>query len=121
MKIQSFVKSVCLFSAAALVLIMHPAIAQDEVVTITGMVSAWEWDKEDNVTKVSITTDDEDIIVGNNSLGKELLNLVDHAVQATGVISANENEEKIILLSEYKDLGKAEIEDEDEESEPDDE
>ncbi len=101
----------------ALLISIAAIAAQDEEVSITGAVTAWEWDDDNNVTAVAISTDDEDFVVAPDELGMELLELLDHKVEATGTVSINDNDEKIILVSEYTDLGLIEVEDEEVEPE----
>ena len=115
MKASFLTKTVCFFFIAIFILLVYPVVAQDEEVTITGTVAAWEWDEENNVTAVAIATEDEDIIVGDNAVGRELLDLVDHVVKATGTIAENENEEKVITITAYEDLGMTDDEEEEEE------
>lgn len=117
MQKQYFVKTIISFMF--LLLSAFAVVAtQGEEVTITGIVTIWEWDDDNNATAVAISTEEEEYIVGANDLGEELLDLVDHDVEVSGTVSTNENDEKVILVTEYRDLGMTEIEDDDEESEP---
>ena len=81
--------------------------------TIEGQVNPIEWDEDENVIAVSISveivSDDstEDVYydeykVADNETGQELIELVGRTVKATGKIETDENESKIIFITEYK-------------------
>lgn len=85
--------------------------------TITGEVTAVEWDDNDQVTAVAITVtreiqDDqgeplsvmEDYYVMDTAKGRELLKLVGKTVQATGEVTEDEEGIKTIEVSAYKVL-----------------
>jgi hypothetical protein len=99
------------------ILMMHAVFAQDNVETIIGTVVAVDWDDDDNPIEIAISTEDEDIIVASNDIGLELFQLIDNVIKATGTIELNEDDEKVITISSYVDLGPAEDEAE-EEDEP---
>ena len=77
--------------------------------TITGIVTAIEWDEKEKVTAVAINVvvvendeeSEEDYRVLDNEKGKELFNYIDQEVVATGTVSMDEDGNKSILISEY--------------------
>lgn len=74
----------------------------DNRITIKGVVNAVEWDNDEETTRVAIlTNDDEEYLVADNKLGRELLDLETEEVRATGVVRESEYGEKTIVLSRY--------------------
>ncbi|MEW6381474.1 MAG: hypothetical protein AB1611_17990 [bacterium] len=71
--------------------------------TITGIVTAADWDEEDNISAVIIATpDEEEYLVDNNSKGEELLEFIHRNVRATGTIRDEGDRCKIILIKSYE-------------------
>ena len=69
---------------------------------IAGTVFAAEWDAKDNVTAVVIATEEgEEIAVSNTGMGKELLNLEEKNVKATGSLVTDEEGRKTITITKY--------------------
>jgi hypothetical protein len=83
--------------------------------TIVGYVVPNEWDNEDNVVAISITTDDDDYVVELNKLGEELFDFLDEDVEVTGIIRDDKDGTKRIRVSSYEVL--EDVEDEYEEDE----
>jgi hypothetical protein len=76
--------------------------ADTDEVTIVGTVYASDWDDNDNVTAVSIETDDGAYYdVGN---GAQLLKLVGKRVQVTGVVALDGEGNTIITVRTHKVL-----------------
>jgi hypothetical protein len=76
--------------------------AATEQVEIAGTVFAAEWDAKDNVTAVVIATEEgEEIAVSNSGMGKELLNLEEKNVKATGSLVTDEEGRKTITITKY--------------------
>lgn len=117
MKTRFFLKKLSTSLLLSFVFSILAFAIQDNKVTIVGTVTAWEWDDDNNATAIAISTEDDDYVVGQNDLGNELLELLDHEVEVTGTVSVNDDDEKVIMVTEYKDFGIVETEDEDE-SEP---
>ncbi len=109
---HSFIIGFVLMALLSIQVIAGP----EKEVTITGLVTAWEWDEDNNVTAVAVSTDDDDYVVDNNDLGEELMELIDHEVEVTGTVSTDEDDLKTIVVTKYKDLGVIKIQDE--ESDP---
>ncbi|MBN2008609.1 hypothetical protein JW960_04595 [candidate division KSB1 bacterium] len=88
---------------------------KDDVVTITGTVVAYSWDEDENVTDVAIVVPvvpedheeeeyNEEYLVGDTKKGKELLNLVDSTITATGKVETTDDGTLVIYVTEYKVL-----------------
>ena len=101
----------------------------EEEVTIEGIVSAVEWDEDDNVTAVAIsvtiipedTTEEqytEEYLVANNKKGRELLELVGETVKATGTVETDEEGYMTIYVTDYAAIKEVPEEQEPEEQEP---
>ena len=91
-------------SILAIVVLMGtmPLFAATEEVEITGTVFAAEWDANDNVTAVVIATEEgEEIAVSNSGMGRELLNLEEKNVKATGSMVTDEEGRKTITITKY--------------------
>jgi hypothetical protein len=83
--------------------------------TIVGYVVPNEWDNEDNVVAISISTDDDDYVVELNKLGEELFDFLDEDVEVTGLIRDDKDGTKRIRVTSYEVL--EDVEDENEEDE----
>jgi uncharacterized membrane protein YcgQ (UPF0703/DUF1980 family) len=83
--------------------------------TVVGYVVPSEWDNEDNVVAISITTDDDDYLVEMNKLGEELFDFLDEDVEVTGIVREDRDGTKRIRITSYEVL-----EDVDDEYEDDD-
>ncbi|MGA1845375.1 MAG: hypothetical protein ACMUIS_12495 [bacterium] len=74
-------------------------------VTLTGIITAVDWDEDDNVIAVSISTpDEEEYIIEDTPEGEELLDLVFQNIRVTGVIEEDEYGDKIITVESYEVL-----------------
>jgi len=58
-----------------------------ELITIRGIVTPVDWDEKGNVVATAISTHtEEEYLVINDSKGKELLNLIQEAVEVSGLV-----------------------------------
>jgi hypothetical protein len=74
-------------------------------VTITGIVTAADWDEHDDIIAVTISTADEDeYLVDGTPKGEELLELVCKNVSVTGTVEDDGDGEKIISIKSYEVL-----------------
>jgi len=74
-------------------------------VTLTGIITAVDWDDDDNVIAVSISTpDEEEYIIEDTPEGEELLDLVFQNVRITGIIEENEYGDKSINVDSHEVL-----------------
>ena len=72
--------------------------------TISGVINALEWDDDDNITAISLSTDDENYIVEPNRLGKELFDCVDEEVEIVGMVSRKGDDELYVKVTGYEIL-----------------
>jgi hypothetical protein len=77
------------------------AVAEEEEEGVIGTVTAASKDSGGKVTAVKIVTDEGEYLVANNEKGKELLNLVDKDVDASGAIKESGGK-KTITVTEYE-------------------
>ena len=83
--------------------------------TIVGYVVPSEWDSEDNVVSISITTEDDDYVVEMNKLGEELFDFLDEDVEVTGTVREDKDGTKRIRIISYEVLEDAEDDEYDDE------
>lgn len=74
-------------------------------VTLTGTVVPSEWDDDDNVIAVAISTDDEDYVVERNRLGAELFDFLDENVEVRGILKKGMSGGKGVSVIDYEVLG----------------
>jgi len=79
--------------------------AYAEEITIVGTVTAIQFNDNDKVVAVTIDTADGYYDVSDNSIGKELLELLDKNITATGIVSEDKDGNRIITIETYKILG----------------
>lgn len=78
-------------------------LAADGKITITGVITPIDWDDEDNIVAISISTsEEEEYIVEDSPLGEELFNLINEYVKVTGFIEEDEYGDKTISVVNYK-------------------
>lgn len=73
-------------------------------VTIRGFVTPEEWDNDDNVIAIGISTDDDDFLVEINKLGEELFDFLDEDVEVTGIVREDKDGTKRISITSYEVL-----------------
>jgi hypothetical protein len=83
--------------------------------TVVGFVVPNEWDNEDNVVAISISTEDDEYVVELNKLGEELFDFLDEDVEVTGIIRDDKDGTKRIRVTSYEVLEDAEDESEEDE------
>jgi len=68
-------------------------------VTLTGIITALEWDKDDNVISIGLSTsDEEEYVIEDNPFTDELLDLLYEPVKLIGFINTNEFGYKSIFV-----------------------
>jgi len=73
-------------------------------ITISGVVMATEWDDDDEITGLEISTDDDSYYVENNAIWHELVELWDTQVEVTGIVTEEKDGTKGILITSYEPL-----------------
>ncbi len=86
-------------------------------VRIIGMINALEWDDDDNITVIEISTEDEDYVVEPDGTGKKLFDYVGEDVEAVGKISSVRGQNDRIKVSKFEVM---EYDDDEEEDYDDD-
>ncbi len=87
--------------------------------SITGIVTATDWDEDGNVIAVALSTPhEEEYLIKKDPVGEELFDLFGAEVLVTGIVDEDKCGNKTITVKRYKLL---EEEDEDEEEEEDEE
>ncbi len=85
----------------------------DSEVTIAGVVMATEWDDDDEIVGLEISTDDESYAVEKNAMWNELVELWDTQVEVTGMIIEEKDGTKRILVISYEALEDVNYDDDD--------
>jgi hypothetical protein len=81
-----------------------PKEKEKKELTVTGFVTATEWDDNDNVVAIEITTDDDNYMVDNNKQGEELFDFLDEEVEVTGFALEDRDGAKWISVTSYEVL-----------------
>lgn len=72
-------------------------------VKLSGIITAAEWDDDNNITTFKLSTqDEEEYFIVHKSNGKKLLKFISKYVEVTGVVEKNEYGEKLIVPESYK-------------------
>lgn len=71
---------------------------------ISGVVMAVEWDDDDDVTEIEISTDDDSYYVEKNALWEELVDFCDTQVEVTGIVTEAKDGTKQVLVTSYETL-----------------
>ncbi|MBN2372804.1 hypothetical protein JXL19_03320 [bacterium] len=79
-------------------------------VIIKGIITAVEWDEDNNIIAISLSTsDEEEYHIEDNPFMDELLNLVYEPVRVTGIINSDDFGYKSILIQKYELLDEGEL------------
>ncbi len=81
--------------------------------TLTGFVIPDEWDNNDTVIAIAISTEDEDYLVERNKQGEELFDFLDEDVEVTGFVREDKDGTKHISVTTYDILHLDDDEDDD--------
>ena len=82
--------------------IINLNVFADNKVTITGTVMEAALDENDNITAVSIESNDGPYLVYSNAIGKKLVKLVGKNVKATGTVSQDNSGNTTITVKTYE-------------------
>ena len=103
MKRKKLLAGICVFLITFVMCVTAVTANADET-TITGIVVAADWDDKDKVIAVSIEADDELYYVSGNSIGKQLLELLDKGVEVTGIVGEDKDGNRTITVKAYETL-----------------
>lgn len=74
-----------------------------QLVKLRGIVTAAEWDEDNNIITFKLSTqDEEEYFIEYKKCGKKLLKFNLQYVEITGVVEENEYGEKLIIPENYK-------------------
>ena len=74
---------------------------EQELITIRGLVTPYEWDEKGNVIAIAISTfDEEEYLIDKDKQSNQLLSLMRQAVEVSGFVK-EENGKKRIKLKKY--------------------
>ena len=77
-------------------------ICQGKKVTLMGIITAVEWDEDDNVIAIAISTpEEEEYRIEDNQLGTELLEMIYESVKVTGTVNEDGFGNKFICVDSY--------------------
>lgn len=88
-------------------------------VTVIGFVTATEWDDNDHVVAIEISTDDDNYMVDNNKQGEELFDFLDEEVEVAGFTREDRDGGKWIFVTSYEVLDEEDDEEYDDYEEDD--
>lgn len=78
-------------------------ICQGKKMTLMGIITAVEWDEDDNVVAIALSTqEEEEYRIEDNPVGAELLKLIYESVKVSGSIIEKEFGNKSIRVDSYK-------------------
>ena len=81
-------------------------------VKISGIIFLSEWEEDDDIVGVILSTpDEEEYRIANNHKGRELSEYISHHVIVEGYLEEHENDEAIITVKDYEVLGEEMYED----------
>ena len=83
--------------------------------TLTGFIAPVDWDNDDEVIAIGVSTEDEDYSVEMNKLGEELFDFLDEDVEVTGIVTEDRDGSKHITVTSYEVLDSDDDEEDDEE------
>lgn len=72
---------------------------------LRGYIVATEWDEFDNVTEVSLQTEDNDYAIDlSTALGREMFDFLDQEIEVTGIVRQDRHGENIITVMDFEQL-----------------
>lgn len=88
-----------------------------KISTVSGLINAIDWDEDGNVTGVAIrTAEEEEYLVMGDDIGKELLEIENEEVKAKGVVTEDQDGNRVITISDYEVIVPEPMEEETEDS-----
>jgi len=77
-------------------------LARERIVTLTGIVIPADWNDHQEVVAAALATADEkEYRIAGNKKGKELLDALQHQVEATGALKRDEKGRNVITIRHY--------------------
>ena len=76
---------------------------QFQLAKLRGIITAAEWDEDNNIITLKLSTqDEEEYFIALKKSGKKLLKLITQYVEITGAVKENKYGEKSIVPESYK-------------------
>ncbi len=69
--------------------------------TVEGVVTAFDWDQDDEVVAVSVVTEDDEVIVDDYGDGELLLDYIGETVKVIGKLYEDDDESKHIKVKSF--------------------
>ena len=86
---------------------------KNKKITVMGIITAVEWDEDDNVVAIALSTpEEEEYRIEENPVGAELLELIYESVKVTGIVTENEFGDKSIRVDSYALVDEEQYDDE---------
>jgi hypothetical protein len=89
-------------------------------VEIFGIINSLEWDQDDNILSIELSTEENDYIIEPDDIGTELFDCVGEEVAVVGVITKSKSGSHRIKILNYEILGYDDDDDDDEDFYDDD-
>lgn len=77
------------------------ALRKSKTATLTGIVIPTDWNEQEVVAAALATADEKEYRIDNNRKGKELLDYLQHQVEATGTLDKDEKGRLLITVKRY--------------------
>ena len=75
---------------------------KNKKVDLVGIVTAFDWDDDENINRVSLCVDDdEEYLIDDDQKGKELLTLVKTEIRAVGESYLDENKNYCLKIQRF--------------------
>lgn len=81
---------------------MKKGKSEKKEIRISGIINSLEWDDDDNITEIEISTAGEDYIVDPSGIGKELFDYVGEDVEVVGTVSKAKGDNNVIKIIKYE-------------------
>jgi hypothetical protein len=94
---------------------------ENKEVQLFGIINSLEWDKNDNILSIEISTEEEDYVVEPDDIGKDLFDCVGEEVEVTGIVTKGKDGENRIKVVAFEVLDYDEDDDDDDYYDDDDE
>ena len=75
--------------------------ARRKNVELMGSITAFDWDDDNNVNRVSLCVDDDEYLIDDDNQGKELIKLIDAKIKAKGKSYLDENKNYCLKVEQF--------------------
>lgn len=93
---------------------------QEKFITVRGIVAPSNWDADDQVSEVTIyTKNEEEYVVNARNSVKQLMKHFDEEIEATGYLTEDEYGEEVLIVADFKAIGRSDADVDEDEDEDD--